>query len=175
MAGVEVSMVYKWKSGARAKVDAQEIGEELERVRQRDAPGVMRAARRSKGALHAFVFDRTREKAAEAYYIERAEYLLRTLVEVHEVDDGKGGEAVTVEIRAYEAVRIEHDDKPEGRMTYVPTREALSDPELRAQVMNRLDSTIAEAQRTAKNYSYLVPALKRTDRKLEEARATLRV
>lgn len=167
-------MIYKWKAGARtAGVDAQAIGEELERVKQRDATGVMRAASRSKGALHAFVFDKDKEGAAQAYYLDRARYVLRAIVEIQEIDNGEG-ETIAIEVRAYEAIRFEHDDKIDRQMTYVPTREALSDPEMRAQVMNRLDSTIAAAQRTARDYAHLSPMLKRTDKKLEEARATLR-
>lgn len=167
-------MVYKWKAGARVRGSAQDIGEELERVKQRDAPGVLKVARRSKGAIHNFVFDRDTENAAEAYYLNRAGYLLRTLVAVHEVDTPEG-EKATIEVRAYEAVHLpQDDDDPEKPMTYVPTQEALSDPDLRAQVMNRLDSVIAEAERTANAYTYLVPGLKRTSEKLHEARETVR-
>jgi hypothetical protein len=167
----EVSMVYEWKRGSRLSVDAQAVGEELERIECKDASSVVKAARKSKGALHdCFEWDDT--KAGEEYRKEQARLVLRMIVTT--IEREVGGEVESVQIRAYESVRFaQEDESPEKTMTYVPTREALSDPELRVQIMDRLDSTIAEAERTADVYSYLAPALKKTKDKLTEARATI--
>jgi len=38
----------------------------------------------------------------------------------------------------------------------MPTRKVLADPDLRQQVLDRLDNTLAEAQRTIDAYAYLI-------------------
>jgi hypothetical protein len=164
-------MVYEWKNGSRIKADAQKVGEELEGIPSRDAASVVKAARKG-GELHkCFEWDNT--KAAEAHRLEQARCVLRMIVTPMEV--GNEGERETVQIRAYESVRFASDDDgPDKAMTYVPTREVLSDPELRSQIMGRLEQTIGEAEQTAKDYEYLVPAFKRTKEKLHEARETVR-
>jgi hypothetical protein len=165
-------MVYEWKNGSRISTDAQEVGEELERIEQKTALAVVKAARKSRGALHdSFEWDDA--VAAESHRMEQARYVLRMIVTVEERE--VGGETETRQVRAYEAVLFADDDgKSDKAMTYVSTREALSDPQLRAQVMNRLESTIAEAEETAESYTYLVPMFKRTKEKLHEARETVR-
>lgn len=165
-------MVYKWKSGSRIKANAQKVGEELEVIGYKDAASVVKAARKSKGELHkCFEWDDT--VAGEEYRKEQARLVLRMIVTTLDVESD--GQAKTISIRAFESVRFADDEgDAEKTMTYVPTVEALSDPELRAQVMDRLEGTISEAETTAKMYAYLVPAFKKTKEKLREARATIR-
>ena len=166
-------MTYEWKSGTRLRADAQRVGEELERIEQRDAAAVVRAARKSKGALHG-CFEWDDSKASEAYRLEQARYLLRMVVVVEEPEEK---DAEPIRYRAYEAVRLEapeEEDGPTPPMVYIPTRKALSDPELRPQIMARLEQTIHEAEQTAEQYTYLVPAFSKTKKKLREARETVR-
>lgn len=164
-------MVYKWKQD-RFDAEAQKVGEELERIEYKDAESVVKAARKSKGELHK-CFEWDDSIAGEEYRKEQARLVLRMLVVKTNVE--RGDEVVTIYPRAYESVRYADDEgKPEKAMTYVPTRKALADPELRAQIIDRLDSTIAEAQKTAEDYSYLVPQFVQTGQKLKEARTTVR-
>ncbi|MGV0982810.1 MAG: hypothetical protein ACOYB0_10665 [Polynucleobacter sp.] len=170
-------MVYEWKSGSRIKANAQKVGEELEKIECRDARSIVAAARKSKGELHScFEWDDT--KAAEEHRREQARLVLRMIVTP--IDVKKGSEVVTTMVRAYESVRFAsipddgEEEEPDKAMTYVPTREALSDPDLRQQIINRLDTTIAEAEATAETYSYLAPVLKKTAKKLHEAGGILR-
>lgn len=165
-------MVYEWKQARFGKADAQRVGEELAGLGYRDAASVVNAARSKRRELHK-CFEWDDSKAGEAYRLEQARLVLRMLVTVEEVP----GEvtATIIKPRAFESVYFSAPDGDKKRsMAYVPVREALSDPELRMQVMGRLDSTIAEAEETAKQYQYLVPAFGKTRERLAEARATMR-
>jgi hypothetical protein len=165
-------MVYEWKNGSRISADAQKVGEELERIETKNAASVLRAAKAKGSELHK-CFEWEDSIAAEAHRMEQARAVLRFIVTIIEVSND--GEIETVQVRAYESVRFAtDDDEPDTAMTYIPTREALSDPELRSQVMDRLESVISEAEQTAKDYTYLVPTFKRTKEKLQEARETVR-
>ena len=164
-------MVYEWKQD-RFGADAQKVGEELESIEYKDAESVVKAARKSRGDLHK-CFEWNDTVAGEEYRKEQARLLMRMIVTVAECETPKGREAVR--IRAYESVRFQAPDgSAERNMTYIPTREVMSDPELREQVMDRIRSTIDEAKTTAEAYSYLVPAFKETRKKLAEARKTIR-
>lgn len=169
-------MVYDWKNGARISADAQKVGEELEKIEYKDAKTVLEAARKNKRSELHKCFEWDDSQAAEQYRLSQAGLILRALVTNEEVEDE--GEIKTVQIRALESVRFESDDSEENtenkRMTYIPTRAALSTPALREQIMDRLENTISEAETTAKNYSYLVPAFKKTQNKLKEARESIK-
>jgi hypothetical protein len=168
-------MVYDWKNGARISADAQKVGEELERIEYKDAATVLDVARKSKRSELHKCFEWDDSIAAEQHRLSQAGLILRALVTTEEVEDE--GETKTVQIRALESVRFEpvdEDDTSNRRMTYIPTREALSVPALREQIMDRLENTIGEAETTAKNYSYLVPAFKKTQNKLKEAKESIR-
>ena len=164
-------MVYEWKQD-RFGADAQRVGEELESIEYKDAESVVKAARKSLGELHK-CFEWDDAVAGEEYRKEQARLLMRMIVTVAECETPTGRESVR--IRAYESVRFQAPDgNAERNMTYIPTREVMRDPELREQVMERLRSTINEAETTAETYAYLVPSFKETREKLAEARETIR-
>jgi len=164
-------MVYEWKQG-RFGADPQQVGEELEGIEYKDAASVVKVARKSKGELHK-CFEWDDSIAGEEYRKEQARLVMRMLVTTANYETDTGAETVT--IRAFESVRYAGiDGEPEKSMTYIPTREALSDPEMREQVIGRLESTIGEAQTTAEHYAYLVPSFRVTASKLKEARQTIR-
>lgn len=164
-------MVYEWRAGTRISIDPKEVGKELERIAERNAANVVRAASKSKGALHR-CFEWDDAKAGEAHRLEQARYLLRMIVTVEEPTTP---EAEPVRYRTYEAVQLEaSEDDLAPAMVYVPTREALSDPELREQVMDRLSNTVIRAEEMTKQYEGLVPRFKMTRAKLKEARETIR-
>ena len=164
-------MVYEWKQD-RFGADAQRVGEELESIEYKDAESVVKVARKSRGELHK-CFEWDDAVAGEEYRKEQARLLMRMIVTVAECETPTGRESVR--IRAYESVRFQAPDgNAERNMTYIPTREVMRDPELREQVMERLRSTINEAETTAETYAYLVPSFKETRKKLAEARETIR-
>ncbi len=165
-------MVYEWKQD-RFDADPQLVGEELEAIEYKDAASVVNAARKTKCELHK-CFEWDDSKAGEEYRKDQARLIMRMITTT--IEHEEDGEEISIRIRAFESVKFaDEDGKAEKNMTYIPIREALSDLALRKQVMDRLDSTIAEAERTATSYSYLVPEFKKTKGKLHEARETLKV
>lgn len=123
-----MGMIYQWKDGSHVTIDAQSAGEEMERIRVRqngrlDQESVLAAARKPKSPLHPH-FEWDNEKAAEAYRLDQAGHLIRCITVT--VEKPNGGEAP---VRAFVNVRREED------RSYTSIQHALSDDELRAQVV----------------------------------------
>lgn len=125
-------MVYRWKEGSRLPVSAQRAGEHLEKL-QAEKQGrltpvdVVRDARKKSSPLHpAFEWDDS--KAAAIYREERARYILRSLVVVIATQEPDNREEERP-VRAF--VNVERDSES----YYTPTVTALSDEELRRQVL----------------------------------------
>lgn len=157
-------MVYKVREGFRVNGDPEKIGGELERLGTAISPSaVVEVARDESSAMHD-CFEWDDDKAAEAYRVDQARYLLRAIVVVMPKDDEPEG---TVEVRAYECVEI---GKEEKKSYYVPTVNALKDEDLRAQVIGRLTADIESAERTAENYEYLCQQFGEVRRRLKSAR-----
>ncbi|WP_066795040.1 hypothetical protein [Sphingomonas soli] len=121
-------MIYKWKQGSHApKIEAQVVGEELERLRvfhngRLDNATVVEAARDKLNPLHpAFEWDD--RKAAAAYRLDQAGDLIRAVDVV--IEKGEG----SAPIRAFVSVMRDED------RSYTSVQHALSDEELRAQVV----------------------------------------
>jgi len=165
-------MVFEWKQERFGKADAQKVGEELSSLGYRDAESVVKAARSKKRELHK-CFEWDDSKAGQAFRLEQARLVMRMIVSVEEIP---GDIATTIiKPRAFESVYFnDPEGKREKLMAYVPTREALSDPELRKQITFRLEGTIAEAETTAQQYEYLVPAFRNVKERLHEARQAIR-
>ena len=122
-----MAMVYKWKAGAHVKIDAQKAGEELERIRTYNngrltANDVVEASRPEHAPLHkAFEWDDA--VAAEAYRLEQAKYVIRSVDVVVEQATGNAP------VRAFVSVRRDED------RSYTSVQHALSDSDLRTQVL----------------------------------------
>jgi len=75
-------MEYKWRSGSRVKADAQVIGEELERLRDKHvgltSEVVLTEASKKRSVLHP-LFDWNDKSAAEQYRLVYARYLIRSV------------------------------------------------------------------------------------------------
>lgn len=131
-------MVYKFKDGARSRVKAQVAGEFLEALREKHGgsltPGVvLLAARPKRSPIHEhFEWDDTR--AARAYRLAQARYLVHSIVTVYE------GEGSKWTVRAF--VHIEN-----GESSYTSMAEALSDVGLRQQVLGRAKKELEEWRR----------------------------
>lgn len=123
-----MGMIYQWKDGSHVAIDAQAAGEEMERIRVRqngrlDQESVLTAARKPKSPLHPH-FEWDDSKAAEKYRLDQAGHLIRCITVT--VEKPAGGE---VPVRAFVNVKREED------RSYTSIQHALSDEELRAQVV----------------------------------------
>lgn len=77
-------MIYKWGEGTRFSLDAQVVGNHLERIRQRHQDEltpelVVKDARRENSPLHS-VFEWNDDAAAHQWRLEQARNLLRKIV-----------------------------------------------------------------------------------------------
>ena len=152
-------MIYKWKEGARVSIDPQTAGEEIERVRVAQngrllAPDLVERARDPSSPLHpAFEWDDA--TAAESWRVEQASYLIRSIeviVERQEEDRP---------IRAFVSVKRDED------RSYTSVSHAMSDPELRQQVLR---GALKELEAWQKRHAELVE-LATVFAAIDEARA----
>lgn len=125
-----MGMVYQWKSGSRIQIDAQAAGEEMERIRvvnngRLEAENVVEAAKAPKSALHPH-FEWNDKEAAKAWRIEQAGHLIRCITVTLEKPDGEAAPT-----RAFVSVKRDED------RSYTSVQHALSDAELRQQVLDR--------------------------------------
>ena len=122
-------MVYQWNPNARMSGDAQEVGEELQRVKGRkkglDPADVVESARARSSVLHRY-FTWNNTEAADLHRLEEARHLVRHVLVVQETPTG---EKKTV--RAY--LHVKNHDNPK----YVTVQDALKNPEYRAEVLDR--------------------------------------
>jgi len=120
-------VIYQWKPGSRAELDAQAVGEELERIRTKhngrlESEMVIEAARECGSPLHT-AFEWNNKRAADAYRVDQARYLIRSIeVIVEDQPDAKP-------VRAFVSVVRDQD------RSYTSVSHALGDPELRRQVL----------------------------------------
>lgn len=144
-------MIYRWKSGSHApKIDAQVAGEELERIRVRnngrlDNGDVVREARDKASPIHS-AFEWNDKKAAEAYRLDQAGDLIRSIDVVMTEPDGP-----KKQLRAFVSVKRDED------RSYTSIGHAMSDEELRAQVVAQ---AWAELDAWRKRYAELVELAK---------------
>lgn len=144
-------MQYTWQKAARSVsgLDAQAIGQEIEALGGRDgvAPAdLVEAARNPGSAMHSY-FEWDDAKAADAYRVQQARYLLRSIEVVIREEHPP--------IRAFHAVVVE--DGPEGDddggdkpRRYVPVSVVAADEALRRQV---IEAALAELQGWRKRYA----------------------
>lgn len=121
---------YSWRPGSRIKIDAKAAGLEMEKMeaavgRSLTAEDVLERARTNNSALHGhFEWDDT--LAAEQHRLAQASELIRSIV----VDVSRSNLSEN-KIRAF--VSVERN----GKRSYTSTVNAMSDAELRAQVVQR--------------------------------------
>ena len=137
-------MIYQFGDGYRFRpeVDPQRVGEELEKLRQRRGgeltpEDVLTAARSTRSPLHpAFEWDDSR--AAHQYRLDQASYLIRAVYAIPEED-----EVQHERVRAFVYVK----SLSTGEEHYTSTVVAMSDAELRAQVLQRALTELRTWQR----------------------------
>ncbi len=139
-------MIYKWGEGARRSLDAQTVGDHLERLRQRHedeltAELVVKDARREKSPLHS-VFEWDDDAAAHQYRLEQARLLLRHIVFVPE--DKPDAEPMRYYV---------HLDN--GRSYYTSIIAAMSDEEKRQRVLRTALKELESWERRYRAYEEL--------------------
>jgi len=158
-------MIYKWTTGAHFNANAQAVGEELEKIKDRKALEVLRFAEKRKKSELYKCFEWDDSRAAHAHRMQQASQILLSVLVEYKLET----ETEPVYIRAFSGVYTsDADGLKENRMTYVPTTEALSDEEMRVQVLSRIRSDIFRLQEEIRTYSGMIPQLEGMTRKLEE-------
>lgn len=126
-----MSVKYSWRPGSRVSLDADLAGRELERIRKAHAgeltsESVLERARSANCALHSH-FEWDDSVAAEQHRLSQAGELIRSIV----IDVTHSNVEPVKTIRAF--VSVERG----GRRSYTSTVVALSDHELRKQVIEK--------------------------------------
>lgn len=136
---------YVWAPGSHfpKNADPAKVAAELNRLgkRGRITPErVVEAAKNEKSALHPLVYDgTTAEQALQAYWIERAKYVLRSIVILE-------GEQETLEVRGFQLVTVD------GEREYKASPAVRDDDELRAQVKEDLLRSLIAIQKRLRDW-----------------------
>ena len=152
-------MIYQWKNGSTVKIDPQVAGAEMERVRtmqngRLEARDLVEQSREPTAPLHP-AFEWNNEVAAEAYRVEQAKYMIRSIeVVVRDEPEAKP-------VRAFVSVKRDED------RSYTSVSHAMSDADLRKQV---LQNALRELEAWRNRYAELVE-LANVFAAIEEARA----
>jgi len=143
-----MGMAYKWREGFRPSVNAQAAGEEIERVRQQSGGAftphcIVDVARDDQNPLHP-AFEWNDAVAADHYRVVQARHLIGALVTVVRPQEIKR------EIRCFVSAR-DSDNDP----LYTSLDVAMSDANLRAQVVQRARDELSGWQARYAGYSEL--------------------
>lgn len=142
-------IVYAWKPRSGIKVDPQLAGETVEMLREQLGGGtvspsdLLNHAKASNSAIHD-VFDWDDTTAAESWRIQQAGHLLRSLVVTVEIKKGESRS-----LRAF--VNVTHRDQ----RGYTSLAHAMSDKELRAQVVDQAWQELLAWRNKYSDYSEL--------------------
>jgi hypothetical protein len=143
-------MQYDWKVGSRYKnVDAEKVGKELEALQQEnghlEAEDVVKYAEQHEGSELSKVFEWDDTRAARLYRMEQARHVIQSLVIV---ESGGEHKEFNVQVRAYES--------PGSGKGYYEIHKALSDEEIKQQVLAQVRGQIAELRRKLKAYERMI-------------------
>lgn len=137
-------MVYQFKNASRlSHLDANACGEvlsQLDRARRLTPANVVTSARPVDSPLHGG-FEWNNDTAAEAYRLDQARYILRSIVMVREEDD-----APTTPIRAFVTVADDDADTKRPQTIYMGIETALADPVKRDAIVARAARELSEWQ-----------------------------
>ena len=142
--------VYKWKSGARFSADVELVAEEINALGTKDPHHLLIAAEDSEAELHkCFTWDDS--KAAHMHRLSEARSLVRSVVVIDEAPDRE-----PIEYRAFEYVIVQpENEEQKPTRVFVSTASALTDPDMRKQVLGEIKQAIGELSHKAKVYRYL--------------------
>ena len=154
--------VYKWKSGARFRADVNLVADEINALGTKDPHHLLIAAEDSEAELHkCFTWDDSR--AAHMHRLEEARGVIRSVIVIDDEPDRE-----PIQYRAYEYVSVPAESEGEKpTRVFVSTASALTDPDMRKQVLGDIKQAIGELSHKAKVYRYLA------DQELREAQTHL--
>ncbi len=126
-----------------------------------DKDDIVAAARSRNSPLHAYVFNKTRDEAAEAYYRSQANKLLKSF-DVVWVQGGQQRRSPLV----YYVELLVHEDEDEApgdqrrnrrrRRAWVTATTALEDPAYQQQILAKMEQDLAEYQRRYEEFACLL-------------------
>ena len=165
--------IFKFRDGCHLSGDAQLVGERIEAIKAKldvlTPDAVLNDARKEKSPLHQF-FEWDDSKAAEQYRLRQAGHLIRSISVTFEDVAPEPARQVTLAgvtepatetrpIRAFLSVQSES-----GATGYVGTKEAMSDPEMRRQVLARAHNELASVGQKWRDVSELTDVFMALDR-----------
>lgn len=121
-------MIYEFAEGSRLQGNAQKVGEELEKLRNKgtlNATTVVERASLKNSPLRPFIFKESDRRAAYERRLELARHLIRCVVRKPETEDEP-------EVRAF--VKVGNEDEYQG------IEVVLSDTEMRQQLLAEISS-----------------------------------
>ena len=143
----------QWAEGYRIGVDAAAAHAEFQRLKRTHGnltnEAIVEAARDESSPLHN-AFEWNDSIAGQRYRLTQAGEMKRALVFVHRREDEKREHVVRAWVPVH---RLDDGDKERKVNTWVPFDEAMADPALRKEV---LDRALAEAQAWRARYQDLV-------------------
>ena len=123
----------KWKNGTRFLCDPEIAYEELESIRKTKGKlvpeTVLEAARDNDNPLH-LDFEWNNEIAGHKYRMNTARKMIGSIEVVY-------AQRPSRPVRMYSAVSAEHAARSEQRFVFAPTREILTDPRRRQELLSR--------------------------------------
>ena len=158
-------MKIMWKNGCHGKGDVEKIYDELEKLRLKkgdiEPKDVIQMAKPKRNPAHGeFIWDDN--VAANAYRLEQARMLVRSIVVVHKETPQSGPQRKYVQVTRYEAGTGKNDGVVAKRV-YTDIKEALKDPETRAEVLARAINEAASYRRRYAHLSELAVVLNAID------------
>lgn len=127
--------IFEWKAAARVKANPSDAAEVFEEIRRENGgvlppKAVVQKARKRRSPIHEeFIWDN--EVAGELQRIDHARYLIRSLVEVVQVEEEE--EVKTFKVRVYSSTGDGLGDNKASQ--YRKTRDMLSDREQRRKLL----------------------------------------
>ena len=165
--------IFQFREGCHLRGDAQVVGERLESIRtKRNAltPDiVLQDARNIRSPLHEF-FEWDESEAARKYRLDQAGHLIRAVQVTYEDVPAVTPRqieltalpALTTPVRPVRAFLVIRGD--DGVLGYVETQAAMSDPDMRKQVLQRAHSELDAVARKWREVSELAEVFKALDR-----------
>lgn len=153
-------VVYSWKRG-RIPVDAQVAGEHLEKLRIRNngqltPDQILSDAQKQDSPIHsAFEWDDT--EAARQHRLSQARFLVR-MIEVRYVEQPRD----SAPTRAFVSV------KRDGHPSYTSTAHAMTDAELREQVLQRAFEELKTWRQRYKDYKELADLFRQIEQQEQQ-------
>jgi hypothetical protein len=142
---------YEWKPGVGifTKYDAQQVGEELERIPVLKPQYVVEYAEQHKDTELYRCFEWNDAKAAKSWRKQQAGDILRMIVIVESIRENN--KIRQIKIRAFENA----NDDADGSI-YIPIKKALNDPAYRDCILESIRRGIEELSEKGKNYAAII-------------------